>query len=63
MPYPSFDNLLPETSCAVQVGELKNLIWTGLKFSVPPGLSLEMEFSHALFRGRGGFSVSGRVNR
>src|SRR5713226_5416319 len=34
-PCPSFDSLFPSLSGAVGIGQPKNLIWTGVKFSRP----------------------------
>src|SRR5258708_34721796 len=36
-PCPSLDSLFPSLSGAVQIGQPKNLIWTGVKFSRPCG--------------------------
>src|SRR6267154_2197626 len=38
-PCPSFDSLFPSLSGAVQIGQPKNLIWTGVKFSRPRSTS------------------------
>src|SRR5450631_1306608 len=52
-PCPSFDSLFPsllgsvKASGAVQIDQLKNLIWTGLKLSRPSGTRFRARRSHA----------------
>src|SRR5450631_4273183 len=52
-PCPSFDSLFPsllgsvKASGAVQIDQLKNLIWTGLKLSRPSGTRFRDRRFHA----------------
>jgi hypothetical protein len=53
-PCPSLDSLFQKllgsmkASCTVQIGQLKNLIWTSLKFSRPCGTEFGMGFARNL---------------